>query len=107
MVLILNTMFQTCFQSASTTVVDPINSFSELVMEGLMDVEDGLASDEHGADEHDLKLSSALHWTCDQASTSLSGGRSWALHRQFPILNKVLLNFNGEVLLPPPDVRTA
>lgn len=107
MVLILNTMFQACFQTEATGVVDPINSFSELVMESLMGVTDGFATDEHGTEDHELKLSNALHWQCDQLANVLPLAAAWSVRLVPPAANKVLLNFNGEVILPPPDLRTA
>ena len=37
MVLVLNTMFQSCFQTLDIAGDDPVNSLSELVMESFFD----------------------------------------------------------------------
>lgn len=107
MVLILNTMFQSCFQAEATGAIDPINSFSELVMESLLGVSDGFETDEHGTEEHELKLSSSLHWKCDWVASLLPLVEARSVRVLMCAPNKVLLNLNGEVLLPPPDLRTA
>lgn len=107
MVLILNTMVQSCFQSTASASVDPINSVSELVMESFMGVTDGFATDEHGTEEHELKLNNALHWQCERLANLLPSATAWSARLVTPAPKKVLLDFNGEVLLPPPDGRTA
>ena len=45
MLLVLNTMFQCVFGAGMQPLEDPVNSLSELVLEEMLDFEDGMTTD--------------------------------------------------------------
>lgn len=102
MVLILNTMFQSCFIASGIVVQDPVNSLSELVLEHWLGLEDGIASDEHGDAEKKLKSGLQLHWHIPNfyghQLAAWHGYKITLAHTAF-----IYLNFSGEVIIPPPD----
>lgn len=103
MVLVLNTMFQSCFQTQHIAGTDPINSLSELVMESFFDLEDGLPTDEQDDSSRKLKGANMLHWQCEMEAMQLGLLPSLPKKQTWQGLASIYLNFSGEVLLPPPD----
>lgn len=103
MVLVLNTMFQSCFQTLDIAGDDPVNSLSELVMESFFDMEDGLPTDEQDESSRKLKVASVLHWQCEMVAMKIGLLPPMSQKQGWAGLLGICLNFCGEVLLPPPD----
>jgi hypothetical protein len=103
MVLVLNTMFQSCFQTLDIAGDDPVNSLSELVMESFFDMEDGLSTDEQDESSRKLKVANVLHWQCEMGAVKIGLLPPMPQKQTWPGFIGMCLNFSGEVLLPPPD----
>ncbi|MDP2187155.1 MAG: hypothetical protein Q8J69_00600 [Sphingobacteriaceae bacterium] len=103
MVLVLNTMFQTCFRTQGVAGFDPVNSLSELVMESLLDLEDDMPTDEQDQGSRKLKVANVLHWQCEMEAMRLGFLPALPQKQSWEGLLGICLNFSGEVLLPPPD----
>lgn len=103
MVLVLNTMFQSCFQTLDIAGDDPVNSLSELVMESFFDMDDCLPTDEQDESSRKLKVASVLHWQCEMEVIKIGLLPSKPYKQAWTGLIGICLNFFGEVLLPPPD----
>lgn len=105
MVLVLNTMFQSCFQTLHIQGDDPVNSLSELVLESVFDFEDGLETDEQDESTRKLKTANSLHWHCAMERMAINLLAAVLQSQNWVGLMDICLNFSGEVLLPPPDGR--
>lgn len=103
MVLILNTMFQTCFKASADGVQDPVNSISELVLEHWLGLEDGISSDEHGDAAKKLKNGFQLHWHMPTEAAHALAHTIENKHFNHSKSAFIYLNFSGDVLIPPPD----
>ncbi|MBA4304711.1 MAG: hypothetical protein C0424_10840 [Sphingobacteriaceae bacterium] len=105
MLLVLNTMFQRVFGTGMQPLEDPVNSLSELVLEEVLGLEDGMSTDEQSEDTRRMKSSSPLVWhvaVLETLSLNIPGLiiSTKALHPA-----AYLPENNSEVLLPPPDVQ--
>lgn len=105
MLLVLNTMFQRVFGTGMQPLEDPVNSLSELVLEEVLDLEDGMSTDEQSDEQRRMKTTSLLAWhvaVLESLSLHIPGLiiSTKALHP-----TAYLPENNTEVLLPPPDVQ--
>lgn len=105
MLLVLNTMFQCVFGAGMQPLEDPVNSLSELVLEEMLDFEDGMTTDEQSEEQRRMKTSSLLAWhiaVLETLSLNIPARivSAKALHPA-----AYLPENHTEVLLPPPDVQ--
>jgi hypothetical protein len=105
MLLVLNTMFQRVFSTGMQPLEDPVNSLSELVLEEVLDFEDGMSTDEQSDEQRRMKTTSLLVWhvaVLEALSLQIPGQiiSTKALHPA-----AFLPENHTEVLLPPPDVQ--
>lgn len=105
MLLVLNTMFQRVFGTGMQPLEDPVNSLSELVLEEVLDIEDGMSTDEQSEEQRRMKTTSLLAWhiaVLETLSLNIPARivSTKALHPA-----AFLPENHTEVLLPPPDVQ--
>jgi hypothetical protein len=84
---------------------DPVNSLSELVLEEVLDFEDGMSTDEQSDEQRRMKTTSLLVWhvaVLEALSLQIPGQiiSAEVLHPA-----DYLPENHTEVLLPPPDVQ--
>jgi len=103
--LVLNTMFQCVFGVGMQPLEDPVNSLSELVLEKMLDFEDGMTTDEQSEEQRGMKTSSLFAWhIADLETLTLNIPTSNVSTK--PLHPAAYLPENhSEVLLPPPDVQ--
>ena len=105
MLLVLNTMFQRVFGTGMQPLEDPVNSLSELVLEELLDIEDGMSTDEQSEEQRRMKTTSLLAWHIAVLETMSLNIPARIVSTKALHPAAFLPENHTEVLLPPPDVQ--